>query len=126
MVELMYLSSTSNTIVSFLFAASLVAETFVIVGFIKSTNPIEKSCCLLEFPFESVKVPAAILITVLPLHSKYDFPDCFELCCHVVKVNVYCTPFVIEVAELNVFVTLVAVSPSTNTVILSLVNEFPL
>ena len=120
------MSSTSNTIVSLLFVASFVDETFVIVGFIKSTSPIEKSCCLLEFPFVSVMVPAAILIFVLPLHSKYDFPDCFELSCQVVNVNVYCTPFVIDVAELNVFVTLVAVCPSTNTVILSLVNEFPL
>ena len=67
---LIYLSFTSNTIVSLLFVASFVDDTFSITGFIKSTNPIEKSCCLLEFPLLSVIVPAAILITVLPLHSK--------------------------------------------------------
>ena len=65
---LKYLSITLNVIVSV--PPDLPDDTFSIFGFIKSTWPIVNDVSGLEFELVSVSTPAAIVTTVLPLHSK--------------------------------------------------------
>lgn len=128
------MSIALNIIVSVLASASLVDETFSILGFMKSACPNSNDCKLLVLFDSSFNVSPAISILVVPLHSKNCLSVCFSASSQFDNVNVYLIPYVTVwpflvsvsgVASLKDFWTFavdVTSSPSIVTLILSVVK----